>query len=118
MLQQLACAARTKLAAMRAEAAMAGLPERLRLDIGYGSEQAAVPGGTGMIHALDPALLRHLRDPGPAQPAAVTPAPKRTPAGIRKLAVARVCFQRHGLAALGGGGASGMRLRWALPRPH
>ena len=59
MLHQLACAARTKLAAMRAEAAMAGLPERLRLDIGYGSDQSrrgARRHGNG-VSALDPALL-------------------------------------------------------------
>jgi hypothetical protein len=56
---------RAKLAAAQAERATAGLPERLRRDIGAVHAPESRP-SLGMIHALDPALLRELRDPEPA----------------------------------------------------
>ena len=77
MLRQFARGFRAMLEERRAERAVAGLPERLRRDIGYEPGEALATRGTGMIHALDPALLRDLRDPEPTPLPAARGGPER-----------------------------------------
>jgi hypothetical protein len=67
----------SRLAAARAERALASLPERLRRDVGAGPETPEDPRTTGMIYALDPALLRQLRDPEPLPPTTSADEPTR-----------------------------------------
>lgn len=72
-----------RLHAGRIERALAGMPERLRRDIGAGSEELLQRQPIGMIHPLAPDLLRALPEPPAEAVAERRPAPPRRAGALR-----------------------------------